>query len=221
MAHYVASSGLIKDLPIALPQLSGAHTGERIAQTIQEILLRFRVARNKVGYFVLDNAANNNTAVEALATVYRFNAAERRLRCSPHTINLVGQTVIFRVDRDAFNNKQSQHAIEEQYLKEWRQFSPLGVLIDVLGHIKTLQQYDKLREFQEQEAVQSKLPKPYKLKELVKPVITRWNSFYSAFKRATELQQPIDAYIQYHIEKTRTSDAYAQARNNQLQDTAK
>lgn len=218
VAHYVADSGLIKDLPIALPQLSGAHTGDQIAKTIQEILLSFGVSGDRVGYFVLDNAANNNTAVEALATVYGFNAIERRLRCSPHTINLVGQTVIFGVNRDAFDNQQSQHEIEEQFLKEWRQFGPLGVLIDVLNYIKTPQQYDKLREFQQQEAQQTRLP--YTLKEPVKPVITRWNSFYGAFVHATELQQPINAYIQYYIEKTRISDAYAQARNNKLQDTA-
>ena len=32
-------------------------------------------------------------------------------------------------------------------MQEWRKFSALGVLINVLHFIKTLQQYDKLHEF--------------------------------------------------------------------------
>lgn len=34
VAHYVDSSGELKDLPIALPQLTGAHSGEAMAEVV-------------------------------------------------------------------------------------------------------------------------------------------------------------------------------------------
>ena len=79
VAYYVNSLGYIKDLLLALLQLLGAHSGERIALVIQEILRSFAIAPSNVRYFVLDNAANNNTAVRAIAQYYGFNAEERRL----------------------------------------------------------------------------------------------------------------------------------------------
>jgi hypothetical protein len=41
------------------------------------------------GYFVLDNASNNDTTVAALARHVNFTTAHRRLRCGPHTLNLI------------------------------------------------------------------------------------------------------------------------------------
>ena len=38
VAHFVNASGLLKDLPIALPQLTGAHTGARIAEGVHQTL---------------------------------------------------------------------------------------------------------------------------------------------------------------------------------------
>lgn len=69
-----------------------------------------------MGYFVLDNAGSNNTAVELIAETYGFNPLHRRLRCGPHTINLAGQTIIFGVNKESFSNKESQFEQERQFL---------------------------------------------------------------------------------------------------------
>jgi hypothetical protein len=37
VAHYVDSYGNLKDLPIALPQLAGAHSGEAMADVVMSI----------------------------------------------------------------------------------------------------------------------------------------------------------------------------------------
>ena len=104
VAHYVNSNGEVIDLPIALPQLTGAHSGEKIAEVVSKLLQQFGIDQHKIGYFVLDNASNNNTAVLALARRMGFNATYRRLRCGPHTLNLVGQTLLWGNDADAFDN---------------------------------------------------------------------------------------------------------------------
>jgi hypothetical protein len=160
-------------LPINLPQLAGAHTGEAIAETIIKTLEAYSITRNKLSYFVLNNAANNNTVIAAVARAYNFNAAYQRLCCSPHTLDLVSQAVIFGADKEAYNNVAKQLNTEEVCMQEWRKQGPLGVLVSVINYIKTPQQYKLFREFQR--AANAELPARERLKVLkpVKPVVTR------------------------------------------------
>ncbi|PZD23253.1 Dimer-Tnp-hAT domain containing protein [Pyrenophora tritici-repentis] len=139
VAHYIDSSGELRDLPIALPQLIGAHTGEAMAEVVIAIFKQFEITVGKLGYFVLDNAHNNNTTINTLALQMGFSATKRRLRCEQH-----------------------------------------------------------------------------KIKEPVKLVVTRWNSYVSCFERAVELQLAVNGYANYHIQKIETEDAYARSRNNKL-----
>jgi hypothetical protein len=90
VAYFADASGVIRDLPIDLLQLAGAYTGEAILTAIIKTLKVYGITRDKLGYFVLDNAANNDTAIAALSRVYDFDATYRRLRCGPHTLNLIG-----------------------------------------------------------------------------------------------------------------------------------
>ncbi|KAG9380356.1 hypothetical protein A1F94_009251 [Pyrenophora tritici-repentis] len=200
VAHFANASGVIQDLPIALPHLAGSHTGDAIADTIKKTPQEYSIGSDKLGYFVLDNAANNDTAVSSLAHAYDFNAAHRRLRCGPHTLNLIGQAIIFGSNQEAYNNNNDEQLqTEEVYMQEWRQEGPLGVLIDVINHIKTPQQHEIFRSFQT--AANAELPARERLHVLepVKPVVTRWNSYYAAFKRATQLQAAYNSYAEHYI----------------------
>jgi hypothetical protein len=58
VAHFATADGDVLDIPIDLPQLIGAHTGERLAEAITLTLTTYGL---KLGYFVLDNASNNHT----------------------------------------------------------------------------------------------------------------------------------------------------------------
>ncbi|KAG9379915.1 hypothetical protein A1F94_008810 [Pyrenophora tritici-repentis] len=78
VAHYVDSSGELRDLPIALPQLTGAHTGEAMAEVVMAIFKQFEITVGKLGYFVLDNAHNNNTTINT-----RLADGLQRYRASP------------------------------------------------------------------------------------------------------------------------------------------
>jgi hypothetical protein len=104
------------------------------------------------------------------------------------------------------------------YIKEWRQQGPLGVLIDVINYIKTPQQYELFREFQH--AVNAELPAGERLRVLepVKPVVTRWNSYYAAFRRATQLQAAYNSYAEHHISRVALNDRRAAQLNNKLSD---
>ena len=122
-------------MPIDLPQLNSAHTGERLAEVIQLTLKKCGIMSVNVGYFVLYNASNNDTAVAALALAFRFTPSHRRLRCGPHTLNLVGQIIKFGSDQAAYDNLAAvaENVEEEQeLLQDWRSDRPLGVLIAII-----------------------------------------------------------------------------------------
>jgi hypothetical protein len=55
---------------------------------------------------MLDNASNNNSAIKAIADKIDFTAAYRCLCCAPHTLNLVGQTLLWGNNQDAYNNNK-------------------------------------------------------------------------------------------------------------------
>jgi hypothetical protein len=63
-------------------------------------------------------------------------------------------------------------------MREWRQYGPIGVLFDIIASICTPQTRELLQKLQQVEA--ELLGKPVVLKELVRPVKTRWNLYFAA-----------------------------------------
>lgn len=100
----MSHAGLLIDLPIALPQLLGAHSGANMAQVVLTVLKDFGISSSRVGYFMLDNASNNDAAIASIADSIGFSTTHRRLRCAPHTLNLVGQTLLWGSNQDAYDN---------------------------------------------------------------------------------------------------------------------
>jgi type IV pilus biogenesis protein CpaD/CtpE len=107
VAHYVNSDSKVVDLPIALPQLTGAHSREKVAEIVSKLLQQFSIDQHMISYFILNNASNNDTAVLALARIMGFSATYRRLCCGPYTLNLAGQTLLWGNNGDAFDNDVS------------------------------------------------------------------------------------------------------------------
>ncbi|KAG9379212.1 Dimer-Tnp-hAT domain containing protein [Pyrenophora tritici-repentis] len=200
----------LRDLPIALPQLTGAHTGEAMAEVVMAIFKQFEITVGKLGYFVLDNAHNNNTTINTLALQMGFSATERRLRCGPHTLNLIGQMLLWGEEKESYDNEETERVNEAENMATWRGDGPLGVLLAVINYIKTPQQYALFEKYQKLAIRDQPVNAPteqHKIKEPVKPVVTRWNSYVSCFERAVELQLAVNGYANYHIQKIETEDA--------------
>ncbi|RAR12722.1 nonribosomal peptide synthase [Stemphylium lycopersici] len=118
--------GEIHDLPIALPQLNGAHTGEAIATAVVATLRAYGITSDTLGYFVLNNASNNDTTIAAVAREFGdFNPTQRRLRCGPHTINLIGQALLFGNNKDVYDNAAEHIDDEEAFIAAWRKHGAL------------------------------------------------------------------------------------------------
>jgi hypothetical protein len=84
VAHYVDSKAELRDVLIALPQLTGAHSGEMMAEVVIATLQNFGINAQSIGYFVLDNASNNDCTVKVLAHKYRARARNEPVRESSH-----------------------------------------------------------------------------------------------------------------------------------------
>jgi hypothetical protein len=59
--------GVVQGFVLGLLELYRQPSGVNIASVVATSLTNFRVNTNSVGYFVLDNSYNNDTAVASLA----------------------------------------------------------------------------------------------------------------------------------------------------------
>jgi hypothetical protein len=66
IGHYFADNGDHCQSVLALRELDGQHTGENQSQLIMEIIEEYGIA-SKVGYFMMDNAENNETMMRSLS----------------------------------------------------------------------------------------------------------------------------------------------------------
>jgi hypothetical protein len=96
------------------------------------------------------------------------------------------------------------------------------VLLRVNTFIKTPQQYALFKKFQRiayRELPTNAPEYARKILEPVKPVFTRWNSYFLCFERAVKLQLAVNAYANSHIERVRDKTTYAISKGNQLPDS--
>ncbi|THY79387.1 hypothetical protein D6C95_09769, partial [Aureobasidium pullulans] len=103
----------------------GKHIGANIAETIAEIITRFDLQGN-IGFFIADNATNNDTYIEALAAEFTFDATERRLRCAGHIFNLVARALLWGTNEEAFLKALAGVKLAAEELECWRRRGPLN-----------------------------------------------------------------------------------------------
>jgi hypothetical protein len=66
IAHYISESSQLEHSVLALRELDGKHSGQNITGCIMQVIDDYGIA-SKVGYFMMDNADNNDTMMEALS----------------------------------------------------------------------------------------------------------------------------------------------------------
>jgi hypothetical protein len=95
---------------------------------------------------------------------------------------------------------------EETFMQQWRKNSALGTLLAVIHYIKTPQQHQLFTDCLI--ASNNELPAAARVKLLrpIKPIVTRWNSYYNALKRATYLKGGFNLYIEKHISSVAYED---------------
>lgn len=189
---------------IGVPELSVSHTGTNIAAEILDVIEAYQI-QDKIGYFTLDNAENNDTAMEIIGGELGFVGKTRRGRCFGHTLNLSAKSILFGHKADAFERQLSGQApLSEAEHLLWQKRGPVGKLHNVVVFIHRSDKLtDLLRELQRTAFDQSPDPKVRTKKPLdvVLDNDTRWLSQLYMIRRALQLRDHIELLIaRYRVE---------------------
>lgn len=65
VAHYINAEDVLQSIVLGLPEVDGTHTGKSIANAIYSVIKDFKFQTN-LGYFTMDNAANNDVIMRKL-----------------------------------------------------------------------------------------------------------------------------------------------------------
>ena len=95
VAHYIDRNRAHQMKLLALRQLEGEHSGVNIAQVVLNVVSEYKI-ESWIGYFVLDNASSNDTAVDLILRTLYPQITERQwkcyyLWCLGHVVNLAAQ----------------------------------------------------------------------------------------------------------------------------------
>ncbi|OWT42252.1 restless-like transposase [Pochonia chlamydosporia 170] len=174
------------------------HSGNNIATEVLYTIEAFGIEEN-IGYFTLDNAENNDTALEAIGKKLGFNGARRRGRCFGHIVNLSAKALLFGKDTDAFEEQLSgAEALSEAEYELWRQKGPVGKLHNFVVDINRSDRLTYLlKELQEYDISISDDPK-IRSKSPVSVVLdndTRWLSQLYMIRRALRLRRYFELLV--------------------------
>ena len=191
VCFFLDSESRAQKLVLGIPEIMQRHTGENVAVHILDIIASYQIS-SKIGYFTLDNAKNNDTAIEAIGTELKFRGKGRRIRCFGHILNLVCKQLLFGHDADAFEEEISADStIDASRHEAWRRKGPIGKLhnlVVVIHRSDVLTQL--LRNSQQLAFNRSEDPKikAKRPKDTVMDNQTRWLSQLYMIRRCLELR---------------------------------
>ncbi|KAK5994684.1 Putative AC9 transposase-like protein [Cladobotryum mycophilum] len=193
--HFLSSNGSQQQRLLALKQHPGAHSGEKLATTLKEVIYDWGI-QDQLGTIISDNASNNDTCL-----LHLFNAldpsmteediGERRIRCYGHILNLVARAYLYGQNSESFEQESQLHILADHLdddLEHWRKKGPIGKLHNIVKFIRASPQ--RTEEFKKS------VPEDYndgdfmlvdesdRELELIINNETRWNSTYLMIERA-------------------------------------
>ena len=183
---------------LGLPELITRHTGDNIADEVVALIDEYGLAQ-KVGYFTLDNADNNDTAMRAIGNTYNFDGPSRRGRCFGHILNLSAKALLFGKDSEAFEEQLSgAEALSQAEWDLWRRRGPVGKLHNIVVDIHRSDRLTNLlRDIQLADIVTSPTLQGRNRKPLSVVVDndTRWLSQLYMIRRALDLRDCLDILV--------------------------
>jgi hypothetical protein len=193
IGHFVNENGWVDHIILGLREIEGLHNGENLCSVLLQVLSEYQVW-TKVGYFVLDNATNNDTMLGAFARHLEtlgilFDPKTHRLRCTGHVINLAVKAFLFGNSAEAINDETYEPGTEEE-LDRWRRCGPLGRAHNICVHSRGSPQ--RIQEF-----------KGLSGGRLIRrDNDTRWNSWFTMLESmlAPSVRSAISQYTAIHLD---------------------
>ena len=115
--YYLNQGGRVVNYLIALLEQIGCHSGINYAEVVGNTLDSFNISKKRLGYFVIDNALNNDTALNTLTVKYSFIKEYKRTRYAYHVLNLVAQLIIWGKDKESFENSDENIPVSRSYIE--------------------------------------------------------------------------------------------------------
>lgn len=144
-----------------------------------------------MGYFVLDNASNNDTTLQELGKQMEFDPIQKRLRCMGHILNLIAEAYLFGQDESSWKENFTKAGAKERR-ELWRQRGELGKLHNLVAHVMgSGKRSDVFTKLQIDSNIGIASGKQWKL---VLDGGIRWNSIYLMIRRALELKEALNIY---------------------------
>jgi hypothetical protein len=192
--HFIDKTGELRTLLVGLQLLTSKH-GVTQAAALLSILQDYGIDALNMGYFVTDNATNNDTTLEALAKSIPFNVKERRLRCMGHIYNLVSQAILYGEDIRGFEHEVHDAMKDElQLLRIWRKRGAVGQLHNIVWWICRSPKRIALFESIQSELNLLDVDSEKHIYRLVKDGGIRWHSTYMMIVRATKLRSALEVF---------------------------
>lgn len=190
VGHFIDTDGRKHDLLLGLPRVIGPHSGENLAPYIKDVINYYEFP-TKLGYFVMDNADNNDTCLKTLSQWYPIDPKKRRLRCIGHIINLVVRATIFGSDIYKFEEKLCGASDEFQF-ELWAKQGAIGKLHNIATYIRRSdQRRQAFRDIQQDISGDDFIFTC----EILVDGQTRWNSVFLMIQRGI----PYCSYILYTL----------------------
>lgn len=153
VGHWTNSQKKVETATLALREILGGHRGaEDLAPVIHDVVKEYGI-EHKLGWFMTDNAGNNDTALEGLNELLRedggdgFDVEGRRLRCLGHVINLAVKLLLWNGKNtdlgkdlqevvDVVQELHGSDNCQKAKIKEWRARGVVGRLHNIITHIR-------------------------------------------------------------------------------------
>lgn len=200
----------LKATLLGLRRFYGPHTGSNQASYFWDIATDYDLTR-RIGHFVLDNASNNDTAVQQICDRLaelgiHVDPRQRRLRCLGHILNLAVKAFLMGSDRSSIegftqdddnsydyeNSDINENSDEEaiRLIVQWRKKGPIGKLRNCLLYIgRSPQRRDRFHE---------RCSLLYPGVKATSPIVgnhTRWHGDVDSIERAFQLRDAIEEFI--------------------------
>jgi hypothetical protein len=133
VAHYLDLNLRNRSVLLSLREIEGTHTGENLAEAIVPVLEEYDLA-DRLGFFIADNASNNDTCIRYILRALRPDIKDpdsRRVRCLAHVINLAAKAFFFGSDAESFESVADGYMSKgqmEELMAVWRRLGPIGKL---------------------------------------------------------------------------------------------
>ncbi|KAM6513532.1 hypothetical protein FALCPG4_18958 [Fusarium falciforme] len=194
VGHYVTEDGQLEHHILALKDIDSEHDGSHLAAAILEVVDEWGFA-SKLGYFVMDNAGNNDTMMKSLSLGLlrrydiRYDPKVHRLRCQGHIINLAAKAFLFVTDNEKLERDDpGLYNVTLKHIEAWRKKGPLGKLHNFVVYIqRNVQRSQKFLAISHN-------------RKLARDNDTRWSSWYTMLRAALNLRDAIDGYFNKWME---------------------